>query len=619
MNTSIFRTIFLRTALSIAAALSLSTASSSYAVPFPKVLHSNALTKGQLQKLIELGQSLPEKVCTELYCTTEIAPLYVSVAGGPNVNFQVTFRSASFPRNVSRVSESGEEINDLATRPVLLQGTARIRHAGDSGETAYDLPVAGTLFRDSVGHYISISTKRTRNLQTSSPSLITVRIPVQPLARQGIIKSRVAFASSRAFQKLRCGTEPVTSPLAANTTPDPVAKNVKTEAATTSVIFVATDFDSQFVTDLKCTGSQCNNKIISFINSATVFYENSLGITFSVKKQYGPTSISSSTTSKTILEAFTRLNNNSRSTLAVDLYQLFTGKTLASSVIGLAYFGVTCSNKPFANMLVQRVSDSIDPVTVAHEIGHTLNASHPATPEGGIMDATVSSTAPSAFSTRSLAEMRPYLDANYANCIGGVSTPSATATPAPTNTAVATATPVEGTPTPTPGPGTPTVTPTAGSTPSATPSPTPRSGKGGNSIGDGKPRTITLSPKLGSRGALTISATMADPAGCTLTLSAGANDAEVDPGTTISEIIPTSATTSWKADMPFRVKASTFGPEIFFFARRTCDGSVVEVSKFVGVRPSRVALKLNDKQKQAFKLIGKRAWINNLITRVTQQ
>jgi lipopolysaccharide/colanic/teichoic acid biosynthesis glycosyltransferase len=71
--------------------------------------------------------------------------------------------------------------------------------------------------------------------------------------------------------------------------------------------------------------------------------------------------------------------------------------------------------------------------------------------------------------------------------------------------------------------------------------------------------------------------------------------------------------------MPFRVKASSFGPEIFFFARRTCNGTVVEVSKFAGVRPSRVALRLSEQQKRTFRLITKRAWINNLRSRITQQ
>lgn len=590
------------------------------AAPLPQVLASNALTKGQIDRLMEVGSSLPEEVCGDLYCQTEISPLYISV-NGTGARFQVTFTSASFPRNVSRVSESGEEVDDQATRPVLLRGYARVRHADTNGGTAYNIPVAGTLFRDSSGHYISLTTRKIRKASlTSSQSLITVRIPVQTFGQTDEIKSRVSSPSSSMFKNLGCATEPLSQPEATVETAG--LRKPATGASTTNTIFLATDFDSQFATDVSCTTSQCNNKIVSFVNGATVFYEDSLGISLSVKKQFGPTSVSSSTTASVQLEAFKRINNTSRSGVAVDLYQLYTGKNLTSNVIGLAYVGVTCSQKAFANMLVQRVADTLDPVTVAHETGHTLNASHPPSPEGGIMDASVGASIPTSFSTRSLAEMRPYLDANYPKCLGGVSTPSGTPTPTFTNTPDATATP-DGTPTPTPGPGTPTVTPTAtpigGRTPSPTATPTPRTGNGGNSVGDGKPRTIALSSKLGSKGSLTITATVANPAGCTLTLSAGANDGEVDPGTTLSEIVPTSSVTTWKADMPFRVKASTFGPEIYFFARRTCDGSVVEVSKFPGVRPSRVAFRLNEKQKRAYKVVGKRTWINNLRARITQQ
>jgi hypothetical protein len=571
------------------------------------LLAPNASVGGNVTGLIQVGQQIPEMECHNSRCSFAINPLQLALKVPGQAALQVKLTEARFPRNVKRFRD-GVEVNDLVSRPVLLSGTATVRHAAEDGRSKV-IPVAATLFRDSTGHFITISLPKVRRVgRSSGQSIVSVRAPLNSAYPSGALAARATQASSSAFKGLVCGTEETRS----NRSLAPLVSSATERAVSIQafkVVYLITDFDSQFATKGGCSGATCNNLILSYVNASSVIYQNQLDLAFEISTQFGPTTqLGSTTRSTTLLENFKNLNNASRSSARGDLYQLYTGKDLDSNVIGLAYVGTTCSNRRFAAMLVQYVSEAINPSTVAHEIGHTLGADHPSSDEGGIMDPSVRFPLPTTFSTRSVGQMAPFISANYARCIGGSSLGS---TPTPTRTPT---TEPSGTATPTPGPGTPTITPVPGTAPTppaiATATPT-RTASGGNSVGSGVPRTIDLSAKISNRGAVSISASVSALEDCTLTLSAAGSEVTADPGTILASLTPTTLTTNFTATLPLRLKANS-GPEIIFFAYRTCGGEVKEVSKFAGIKPSKVAAKLSPTKKRSFKLVSKTAWINQL-------
>ena len=580
------------------------------------LLAPNASVGGNVSGLIQVGQQIPEMECHNSRCSFAINPLQLALKVPGQAALQVKLTEARFPRNVKRFRD-GVEVNDLVSRPVLLSGTATVRHAAEDGRSKV-IPVAATLFRDSTGHFITISLPKVRRVgRSSGQRIVSVRAPLNSAYSSGALAARATQASSSAFRGRVCGTEEAgpssTSSVTSTSSLAPlVAAATKRDVSIQAlkVVYLITDFDSQFATKGGCSGATCNNLILSYVNASSVIYQNQLDLAFEISTQFGPTTqLGSTTKSSTLLENFKNLNNASRSSARGDLYQLYTGKDLDSNVIGLAYVGTTCNDRRFAAMLVQYVSEAINPTTVAHEMGHTFGADHPSSDEGGIMDPSVRFPLPTTFSARSLGQMTPFISANYARCIGGSSLGS---TPTPTRTPT---TEPSGTATPTPGPGTPTVTPVPGTapTPPATATATPtRTAGGGNSVGSGVPRTIDLSAKISNRGAVSISASVSALEDCTLTLSAAGNEVTADPGTILASLTPTTLTTNFTATLPLRLKANS-GPEIVFFAYRTCGGEVKEVSKFAGIKPSKVAAKLSPTKKRSFKLVSKTAWINQLI------
>ena len=599
-------------------AVQLGFAHSAAAASRSSLLAPNASVGGNVKRLIQVGQQIPEMECRNAHCSLALSPLHLALTLPGQAALHVTLTNAKFPRNVKRFRD-GVEVDDLATRPVLLSGTATLRHADEDGSVK-KIPVAVTLFRDSTGHSVSISIPKIRRTgRVSGQSIVSVRAPLKPNYSGGSIAARATQASSIAFKGRSCGTGAANLAAAHAAGTDhshspSVAPSTKRDVSIQAfkVVYLSTDFDSQFTTKGNCSSATCNNLILSYVNAASVIYQNQVDLTFEISTQFGPTTqLGSTTKSQTLLENFRNLNNASRSTARGDLYQLYTGKSLDASVIGLAYVGATCNDRRFAAMLVQFVSEALNPTTVAHEMGHSFGADHPTSDEGGIMDPSVKFPLPTTFSQRSLGQMIPFVAANYSRCIGGS---SSGATPTPTPTPTPSGEP-SGTATPTPGPGTPTVTPVPGTAPtpptSATATPT-KGGNGGGNVGGGVPRTLGLSARISNRGAVSLSTTVSAIEDCTLTLSAAGSEVEADPGTTVISLTPTSLTTSFTATLPLRLKESK-GSEIVFFAYRTCGGEVKEVSKFVGIKPSKVAAKLSPTQKRSFKLVSKVAWIRQLV------
>jgi hypothetical protein len=343
-------------------------------------------------------------------------------------------------------------------------------------------------------------------------------------------------------------------------------------------LYIGTDFDPQFASQIGCkTATACNNKILSIVHKAAVFYQNQVEYTLEVARQFGPTQFGRTTNSEEILDTFQQYNFENRFSYQhtgdsleadqVDLFQLFTGRTMDDDTIGIAYVGTACRNDQarFANAAIQRVSDALDPTTLAHEIGHSLSAVHTST---GIMRPALGKNPPSTFASSSLLLISNHLSQWYPECRQGMSDGH------------------------------------------LSPTPTPSSGGSSNDNSNpfrGKPLTIDLRFSSSSPKTLTVTTTSSklEP-GCTIRLHIGISAVGALRGAIISDIAPPEATITRTGSAPFQVSpGQTRNPFIYFVAANTCaDGTILEVSRVRKYNPNRI-------RGISKKIRSKRAWIKN--------
>ena len=141
---------------------------------------------------------------------------------------------------------------------------------------------------------------------------------------------------------------------------------------------LACDADFEYFSDY---GAGTQARIESVINAVNLQYSSQVGITHAITTILIRTTSDDPYTSKPadkLLNEFRIEWNTNQSGIQRDLAQLFTGRNLAGSTIGIAYLGTVC-NLSFAYSLVESdFASSFACVTdlSAHELGHNWDADH---------------------------------------------------------------------------------------------------------------------------------------------------------------------------------------------------------------------------------------------------
>jgi hypothetical protein len=216
-------------------------------------------------------------------------------------------------------------------------------------------------------------------------------------------------------------------------------------------------------------GSNSNSRIMTITNAASAIYNADLGMEISVASQKVDTDPSSYPESITASETILDMFRSSSERGSANVGFLFTGRKFNEGVLGVAYLGVACVAPSYSYGTIERFQDALDPIVLAHELGHTLSAEH--VPDG-IMTASLNpASPPSSFSATSISQISTFIG-RYGSCLATiasiptpVATPTSVATPNPTQTPGSSSTPGSGTPVATP---TPAETPNPNRTPGST-------------------------------------------------------------------------------------------------------------------------------------------------------
>lgn len=533
----------------------------------------NASVSGDVTALRALVTAARSHSCTSPSCllTSPVIRLTLKAPQFGRVNVRLVEAKVANPYRYNSERLENPSI-ELSQKPILLRG-----YSYNSAEAESSIPVAATVYRDDPEPVLEVAlAQRPKRGSRDSRGLVVFRAPLTALFSSRSRNSRVQAPPSWIFNQRTCGVGDGYS--SAGQPANFKGSGIFRRSESFNVVYVGTDYDPQFATQVGCkTTAACHSKILSTVHKAAVFYQNQVGYTLEVARQFGPTQFGRATNSELLLDAFQQYNFENRLSYIhtgtsaeadqVDLFQLFTGRKMDSDTIGVAYVGTTCRNDQsrFADLVVQRVSDVLDPVTLAHEAGHSLSALHTST---GIMRPTLGKNPPSTFASSSLLLISNHLSQWYPECRQGTSSGQVDPTPTPAG--------------------------------------------GGNSNDNsnpfrGKPVTVTLTVSSTAPRSLTVTTATSQVApGCSVRLHVGASAVGALRGLVISDVISSEATISKTGSATFPVSpGQTKNPSVYFVAEHTCpDGSIIEVSRVRRFNPNRIK-GLSKKQR------SKRAWIKN--------
>lgn len=502
----------------------------------------NARVRGMTSSLKSLVSYVEENPCYEKRCSLPISPFELSISSPHTARLKVLITDAVIKNpSIGSQKQLSHSIDATRTRPILLRGI--VKPEGTKHGTR--VPVSATIFRDSSSPALTIVIPLERlKRRRSSGNFASIRAPLSFLP-SAQLNARSGAPTAYAYPDISCGVD--RSSAAHQSLKSPFIENSTAVGPLDSynVIYLATDYDTLYPNRAGCASStSCNNKILSEVHNAAVFYENQLGYTFEVAHQFSATPYSATTFPEDILDEFSLYNalnretylhsGESSSVVQADIFSLFSGKFMDDGVIGIAYVGTACRDlvAEYATTVVEHRTTTLNPVILAHEIGHSLDANHTAS---GIMQPSLGSPPPSSFTAPSLSEINFHLTNYYRECRQG----------------------------------------TADSTPS--------------DPFEGKPTTLTMKIRRSSRTALLVSLTPTSlESGCSLKLHAAAKKSRLNNTEPIYSFIPNESTSELVGTVRFKVKTpSRTKPFIYFRAQYTCSDEVREVSTQRRYNPNR--------------------------------
>ena len=532
-----------------------------------RVRAPNARVAGDLAPLNELAESHVASACHSPPCFTKIRPIRLHMAGAKSGRISIVLDTVRESPPVEGNSASG-----LSSRPLILRGhTTRRAASRTTGSRAHPDAVV-VLFRDSKPFTIEVSVLGA-SATAPDPSQFTIaRAQLGPSGTAATRNARIQAASHFASRELRC---PHSDGKRAASDPASGAPVAQPQAGRYDVLYLATDYDPQFAQVTKCgKASACKDRIVATVAQASLFYESRFGLVLEVARQYGPNRHGTTEEASEVLGAFVDFNNERRSRMIhdgknkgknlVDLFMLFTGKQLLDDVYGLTYLSIACRDEfsDVADMVVQHVSDSLDPSNIAHHIGHTLSASHTTS---GIMKPDLREPAPTSWAPASFLEISSYLNTFYQSCRTGRS---------------------DGVRPPTP-------------TPTATPTPDPFAGV---------PRTLALKVSKSGPTEISVQTTLSEVIpNCLVSIRVAAGPTRAKRGVLVKQFTPGNFLNTALVNMPYGIDmAQEHDPDMHFFAEYVCrNNKRAEVS----------AIKVFDANERPTprRRVSKKRWIDLLV------
>lgn len=218
----------------------------------------------------------------------------------------------------------------------------------------------------------------------------------------------------------RCGVE---HDIVQNQVDDSAAHNGHTRGGSgPCVTQLACDADFDYYTDRGSSTTAVQNRITAVINGMNPQYETEVGITYTITTILVRTAEPdpySSTDAGTLLSQFQNHWNSSQGAIVRDEAELFTGKNMSGSVIGIANLNGICNSQAY------NVVEDITPLSCrtdlsAHECGHNWSAQHCDCP-GATMNPSL--TCSNHFSAVSINQITNYRDTRGCIVCGTPSNP----------------------------------------------------------------------------------------------------------------------------------------------------------------------------------------------------
>ncbi len=207
---------------------------------------------------------------------------------------------------------------------------------------------------------------------------------IQPVSRTDHAGEHVMYRTEDIEALGACGTNSLASPYGplgfSAGAPVQRRSGAGTEQAGGSVCELATDADFEYFSDWGSVSS-VQSRIESVVNTMNLQYEAEVGITHQLVTQLVRTSSNQPYKSKNASKLLNSVRSEwltNQTGVQRDVVQLFTGKIIGGSTIGIAWLGAICSTNIGYSMVQSDFNGNYGSATdlSAHELGHNWNASH---------------------------------------------------------------------------------------------------------------------------------------------------------------------------------------------------------------------------------------------------